>query len=1224
MTIDAETICPICDGMGFVTRNVPVGHPDFGKAFPCSCQADKIADRKANLLRKVSNLSAYDHLRFDNFNIDVPSLTANQQTSLRFGAEMAYRFAEKPDGWILFQGGYGCGKTHLAAAIGNYVLSLGHEVIFVTIPDLLDHLRGTYGSSSETSYDELFDRIRNTQVLILDDLGTESPTAWAGEKLYQLFNHRYTHRLPTVVTTNNVLEELDGRIYSRLSDVHLTQVVNMVGLPDYRLQGSNNKQEESLLQSINSLKAYSQYAFDNFNAEVEGLSPEYQSMLKAFRDDIVYPYARNPEGWILFHGGYGCGKTHLAAAIGNYQHSIENECVFVSVSDLLDYLRSTYGDTSKVSYNKLFEYVKNVPLLILDDLHADSPSSWAGEKLYQLFNYRYTHRLPTVVTTNNVLEELDGRIYSRLSDVHLTQVVNLMGFPDYRLQGSNNKDISSSLQSINSLKAYSQYTFDNFNVTDVEGLSIEHQSMLKVFRDEFAYPYARNPEGWILFQGDYGCGKTHLAAAIGNYQHSIENECVFVSVSDLLDHLRSTYGDTSKVSYNKLFEYVKNVPLLILDDLHTDISSSWASEKLYQLLDHRYINNLPTIVTTSSTLQELDGRIISRLTDTQRTVIVNMAGLPDYRQQAFNSNIADLSALDRINNLGAYNQYTFDTFNITDIKGLTEEQYETLNHSAKRAYDYAQNAQGWLLFQGDYGCGKTHLAAAIGNFQKSHGKVVLFLTVPDLLDNLRFANRAETTYSILVEQVQKIPLLILDDLGIESPTPWAMEKLYQLFNYRFIHNLPTIITTNRRLEDLDGRIFSRLVDGQIVDIVDMSSLPNFRLKDQTSVSSLRRISNLDAYRDQRFETFNVENVEGLSDDQHRVLSFSADFAQNYAQNLEGWLLFQGGYGCGKTHLAAAIGNYQLSLGREVVFLSVSDLLDHLRATYSSSSKVSYDQLFERVRNTPLLILDDLGTESPTPWAGEKLYQLFNHRYVHRLPTVITTNYSLSDLDGRIYSRLADQHIIRIVNMTILPDYRRASAEQNQSDLSNLRLYTHMTFQNFDLQQQSLPQQDAANLRRAAQTAHDYATKPQGWLVLSGVHGSGKTHLAAGIANHRQSTGQPVLLVTTADLLDYLRATFNPSSKQALDQRFHEIRTAPLLILDDLNLRTATAWAQEKLFQIIDYRYLAQLPTVITIFTDDLKNLDDRFESRFKDPRLCTVIQIAAPDYQGGWRNKRAR
>ncbi len=392
---------------------------------------------------------------------------------------------------------------------------------------------------------------------------------------------------------------------------------------------------------------------------------------------------------------------------------------------------------------------------------------------------------------------------------------------------------------------------------------------------------------------------------------------------------------------------------------------------------------------------------------------------------------------------------------------------------------------------------------------------------------------------------------------------------------------------------------------------------------ERKASLLRKVSNLSAYEHLHFDNFNVE-IQSLTPDQQTNLRFGAEMAYRFAEKPSGWLLFQGGYGCGKTHLAASIGNYLLSHGHEVIFVTVPDLLDHLRGTYGASSETSYDELFDRIRNTQVLILDDLGTESPTAWAGEKLYQLFNHRYTHRLPTVVTTNNVLEELDGRIYSRLVDENHTRIVNMINLPDYRRGSTEQNQSALSNLRLYAHMTFQNFDLQQQSLPQQQAANLRRAAQEAHDYAAKPQGWLVLSGLHGSGKTHLAAAVANHRQSTGQPVLLVTTADLLDYLRATFNPSSKQALDQRFQEIRTAPLLILDDLNLRTATQWAQEKLFQIIDYRYLAQLPTVITIFTEDLKNLDDRFESRFKDPRLCSVIQIAVPDYQGGWRNKRPR
>ena len=77
---------------------------------------------------------------------------------------------------------------------------------------LLDHLRGAYSPNSATTYDQRFDQIRNHPLLILDDLGTESATAWAKEKLYQLFNHRYNARLPTVITTSREIDDLDPRL----------------------------------------------------------------------------------------------------------------------------------------------------------------------------------------------------------------------------------------------------------------------------------------------------------------------------------------------------------------------------------------------------------------------------------------------------------------------------------------------------------------------------------------------------------------------------------------------------------------------------------------------------------------------------------------------------------------------------------------------------------------------------------------------------------------------------------------------------------------------------------------------------------------------------------------------------------------------------------------------------------------------------------------------------
>ena len=88
----------------------------------------------------------------------------------------------------------------------------------------------------------------------------------------------------------------------------------------------------------------------------------------------------------------------------------------------------------------------------------------------------------------------------------------------------------------------------------------------------------------------------------------------------------------------------------------------------------------------------------------------------------------------------------------------------------------------------------------------------------------------------------------------------------------------------------------------------------------------------------------------------------------------------GGYGSGKTHLAAAIANYRAGLGDPPLFIMVPDLLDHLRATFSPNSNVAFDRRFDEIRTAPLLVLDDLGTQSMTPWVKEKLYQLFNYRY----------------------------------------------------------------------------------------------------------------------------------------------------------------------------------------------------------------------------------------------------
>ena len=69
-------------------------------------------------------------------------LQTDELKVLQKAIKAAHAFAEKPKGWLVLMGGYGSGKTHLAAAIANYRAGLGDPPLFIMVPDLLDHLRG--------------------------------------------------------------------------------------------------------------------------------------------------------------------------------------------------------------------------------------------------------------------------------------------------------------------------------------------------------------------------------------------------------------------------------------------------------------------------------------------------------------------------------------------------------------------------------------------------------------------------------------------------------------------------------------------------------------------------------------------------------------------------------------------------------------------------------------------------------------------------------------------------------------------------------------------------------------------------------------------------------------------------------------------------------------------------------------------------------------------------
>jgi DNA replication protein DnaC len=427
-SVQTVSFCPICQGAGWVSKQVPVGHPDFGEAFPCRCQEEEgsPAARSASLLR-YSNLGPLSRITFAGTRPDGPMPDAGSQGLFQRAMDAASQFAESPAGWLVFAGPSGSGKTHLAVAIASRCIERGQTTFFMVTADLLDHLRATYSPDSEVSYGDLFEQVRTAAVLVLDDLNSQSGTAWAQEKLFQIFNHRFNAQLPTVITVRGPLERLDEGLRTRMESADGFSRA-------YRLGQYNTR----LARRIGDLPAdmARRMTFDSFDPRGGRAATSEQQASLAQARRAAETFASHPEGWLLYTGPSGCGKTHLAVAIAGQAQLQGRPVFFAFVPELLDHLRATFSPDSPIGYDELFEQIKTVPLLILDDLGAESSTAWAEEKLYQIVVHRHEARLPTVITTSFSLDDLETtkpRIASRLVD---SMVVDWqpVAAPNYRDQ----------------------------------------------------------------------------------------------------------------------------------------------------------------------------------------------------------------------------------------------------------------------------------------------------------------------------------------------------------------------------------------------------------------------------------------------------------------------------------------------------------------------------------------------------------------------------------------------------------------------------------------------------------------------------------------------------------------------------------------------------------------------------------------------------------------------
>ena len=414
--------CEICGGRGWFTPDVPAGDPDFGRVITCQCRQQKMGEERTARLLRYSNLGHLTRIRFETLEPKGQSQDPENQNRFREARQAAEEFAENPTGWLVFTGPHGSGKTHLSAAIANRCIESGKAVFFVHVPDLLDHLRAGFAPDSEISYGDLFEQVKSTPLLILDGLGTQSATPWAQEKLQQIINHRHSAELPTVVNTATEPDDLDPYIRSRLQNQALSRIVEVRG---------RDKGPISHVGRID-LEMSRRMTFETFDVRGNNPTASQRARLEGAHK-AAKNFAADPHGWLTLFGDTGVGKTHLAVAIVVERIREGHPVFFAFIPELLDHLRYTFTPDSRVTYDRVFDEVKNTPLLVLDDMGREHSSPWAQEKLYQIVVHRHNARLPTVITSTLDFAEQTGPISSRVRDPMVGQLVRIDA-PDYRIR----------------------------------------------------------------------------------------------------------------------------------------------------------------------------------------------------------------------------------------------------------------------------------------------------------------------------------------------------------------------------------------------------------------------------------------------------------------------------------------------------------------------------------------------------------------------------------------------------------------------------------------------------------------------------------------------------------------------------------------------------------------------------------------------------------------------
>ena len=160
------------------------------------------------------------------------------------------------------------------------------------------------------------------------------------------------------------------------------------------------------------------------------------------------------------------------------------------------------------------------------------------------------------------------------------------------------------------------YKFENF---EVNSNNKKVYQSLKEYSEKLANSVER--KGLILV-GNNGVGKTHLACSIANELIKNGIPIIYGTLINLLVELKNSYDVDNNISEMEIIKLYEKVDLLIIDDLGKEKPSEWGLEKLFTIINSRYENNLPVIITTNYDQNSLINRLsINGEIETAKSII---------------------------------------------------------------------------------------------------------------------------------------------------------------------------------------------------------------------------------------------------------------------------------------------------------------------------------------------------------------------------------------------------------------------------------------------------------------------------------------------------------------------------------------------------------------------------------------------------------------------------